>query len=81
MSHGMQKMLLAEQSLGRYSLSIDTKASIFSYWQRLKHSSNNILLREALRCATKYIPFFDIQHNEEINKRCKVKDQQKHLAL
>ena len=35
--------------LGRYPLSIDIKASIFSYWQRLKHSCNNVLLSEAFQ--------------------------------
>ena len=39
--------------LGGYSLSIDIKASIFSYRQRLKHSTNNVLLREAFQYATK----------------------------
>ena len=39
--------------LGWYPLSIDIKASIFSYWQRLKHSTNNVLLREAFQYATK----------------------------
>ena len=34
--------------LRRYPLRIDIKASICSYWQRLKHSTNNVLLREAL---------------------------------
>ena len=60
--------------LGRYPLSIDIKASIFSYWQRLKHSANNVLLREAFQYATKNTPFFNIQQNEEINKTCKVKE-------
>ena len=60
--------------LGWYPLSIDIKASIFSYWQRLKHSANNVLLREAFQYATKNTPFFDIQQNEEINKKCKVKE-------
>lgn len=60
--------------LGRYPLSIDIKASICSYWQRLKHSTNNVLLREAFQYATKNTPFFNIQQNEEINKKCKVKE-------
>ena len=32
------------------------------------------LLREAFQYATKNTPFFNIQQNEEINKRCKVKE-------
>jgi len=60
--------------LGRYPLSIDIKASIFSYGQRLKHSTNNVLLREAFQYATKHTTFFDIQQNEEINKKCKIKE-------
>jgi len=39
--------------LGRYPLNIEINASIFSYWQRLKHSTNNILIREAFQYATK----------------------------
>ena len=35
--------------LGRYPLSIDIKASIFSYWQRLENSCNNVLLSEAFQ--------------------------------
>jgi len=58
--------------LGRYPLSIDIKASIFSYWQRLKHSTNNVLLREAFQYTKKHTTFFDIQQNEEINKKCKI---------
>ena len=60
--------------LGRYPLSIDIKASICSYWQRLKQSTNNVLLREAFQYATKNTPFYNIQQNEEINKKCKVKE-------
>ena len=59
--------------LGRYPLSIDIKASIFSYCQRLKHSTNNVLLREAFQYATKNTPF-NIQQNEEIDKKCKLKE-------
>ena len=32
-----------------------------------------MLLREAFQYATKNTPFFNIQQNEEINKKCKVK--------
>ena len=41
-----------------------------SLTQRLKHSTNNVLLREAFQYATKNTPFFNIQQNEEINKKC-----------
>ena len=54
--------------LGRYPLSIDIKASISSYRQRLKHSCNNVLLREAFQYATTYTPFFDVSINEEITR-------------
>ena len=50
--------------LGRYTLSIGIKASIFSYWQRLRHSCNNVLLREAFQYATKYTPFFNVLTND-----------------
>ena len=33
-----------------------------------------MLLREAFQYATKNTPFFNIQQNEEINKKCKVKE-------
>ena len=49
--------------LGRYPLSIDIKASIFSYWQRLKHTAKNSLLCEAFQYATNYITFFNILNN------------------
>ena len=51
--------------LGRYALSIDI-ASIFSYWQRLKHSCNNVLLSEAFQYATTSTTLFDVVINEEI---------------
>ena len=54
--------------LGRYPLSIDIKASIFSYWQRLKHSCNNVLLSEAFQYATTFTTFFDVLINEEITR-------------
>ena len=54
--------------LGRYPLSIDIKASIFSYWQRLKHSCNNVLLSEAFQYATTSTTFFDVVINEEITR-------------
>ena len=54
--------------LGRYPLSIDMKASIFSYWQRLKHSCNNVLLSKAFQYATTSTTFFDVVINEEITR-------------
>ena len=33
-----------------------------------------MLLRKAFQYATKNSPFFNIQQNEEINKKCKVKE-------
>ena len=54
--------------LGRYPLSIDIKASIFSYWQRLKHSCSNVLLSEAFQYATTSTTFFDAVINEEITR-------------
>ena len=33
-----------------------------------------MLLREAFQYVTKNTPFFNIQQNEEINKKCKVKE-------
>ena len=54
--------------LERYTLSIDIKDSIFSYWQRLKHSCNNVLLSEAFQYATTSTTFFDVVINKEITK-------------
>jgi len=45
--------------LGRYPLSIDIKASISSYWQRLKHSCSNVFLSQAFQYTTTSTPFFD----------------------
>ena len=62
--------------LGRYPLSIDIKAScpIFSSGQRLRHSWNNVLLREAFQYATKYTPFTNVLTNEEITRKYQVKE-------
>ena len=54
--------------LGRILLSIDVKASIFSYRQRLKHSCKNALLSEAFQYATTFTTFFDVVINEEITR-------------
>ena len=60
--------IACKAELGRYPLSIDINASIFSYWQTLKHSCNNILLSEAFQYATTSAPFFDVVINEEITR-------------
>ena len=54
--------------LGRYPLSIDIKASIFNYWQRLKHSCNKVLLSETFQYATTSTTFFGVVINEEITR-------------
>ena len=61
----IEQTAIKRSMVGRYPLSIDIKASIFSYWQRLKHSTNNafFFLSEAFQYVTKYTPFFDIQKN------------------
>ena len=46
--------------LGRYPLR-SIKASIFSYWQRLKHTAKNCLLCEVFQYATNYTTFFNIK--------------------
>ena len=38
----IEQTAIKRSMVGRYPLSIDIKASIFSYWQRLKHSTNNV---------------------------------------
>ena len=51
--------------LGRYPLSIDIKASIFSYWLRLQHGTVNPLLKEAFHHARNHSQFFDVLNNDE----------------
>ena len=46
--------------LGRHPLSIDIKASIFSYWLRLQHKTVNPLLKEAFHHPKNHSQFFDI---------------------
>ena len=46
--------------IGRYPLSIDIKASIFSYWFRLQHETVNPLLKEAFHHARNHNQFFDV---------------------
>jgi len=51
--------------LGQYPLSIDVKASIFSYWLRLQHKTINSLLKEAFHHARNHSQFFDVLNNNE----------------
>ena len=51
--------------LGRYPLSIDIKASIFSYSFRLQHKTVNPLLKEAFHHAKSHSQFFDVLNNDE----------------
>jgi len=44
--------------LGRYPLSIDIKASIFSYWLKLQHKTVNPLLKEVFHHEKKSQPIF-----------------------
>ena len=55
--------------LGRYPLSIDIKASIFSYWQRLQYKTNNPLLNEAFLYAKSHSQFFDILNSDEVIRK------------
>ena len=51
--------------LGQYPLSIDIKASIFSYWLKLQHETVNPLLEEAFHHARNHSQFFDVLNNDE----------------
>ena len=51
--------------LGRYPLSIDIKASIFSYSLRLQHKTVNPLLKEAFHHSKSHSQFFDVLNNDE----------------
>ena len=55
--------------LGRYPLSIDIKASVFSCWQRLQYKTNNPLLNEALLYAKSHNQFFDILNSDEVIRK------------
>ena len=57
--------IASRAELGRYPLSIDIKASLFCYWQRLKHKTNNPLLNEAFLYAKNRGAFFDILNSDE----------------
>ena len=51
--------------LGRHPLTIDIKASIFSYWLRLQHKTVYPLLKEAFHHASNHSQFFDVLNNDE----------------
>ena len=51
--------------LGRYPLSIDVKASLLCYWQRLEQKSDNLLLNEAFIYARNHSQFYDLLNSDE----------------
>ena len=51
--------------LGRYPLSIDIKASLLCYWQRLEQKSDNPLLNEAFIYARNHSQFYDLLNSDE----------------
>ena len=51
--------------LGRYPLSIDIKASLLCYWQRLEQKSDNALLNEAFFYARNHSQFYDLLNSDE----------------
>ena len=51
--------------LGRYHLSIDIKASLLCYWQRLEQKSDNPLLKEAFIYARNHSQFCDLLNSDE----------------
>ena len=51
--------------LGRYPLSIDIKASLLCYWQRLEQKSDNPLLNEAFMYARNHSQFYDLLNSVE----------------
>ena len=55
--------------LGRYPLSIDIKASIFSYWRRLRYKTNNPLFNEAFLYAKSHSKFFDILNSDKVIRK------------
>ena len=64
----LRKLTIAcRAELGRYPLSIDIKASIFSYWLRLQHktANRNLLFKEAFHHARNHSQFFDVLNNDE----------------
>ena len=59
------KNIACRAELGRYPLSIDIKASIYSYSLRLQHKTVNPLLKEAFHLAKSHSQFFDVLNNVE----------------
>ena len=51
--------------LGRYPLSIDIKASLLCYWQRLEQKSDNPLLHEAFIYVRNHSQFYDLLNSGE----------------
>ena len=51
--------------LGRYRVSIDIKASLLCYWQRLEQKSDNPLLHEAFIYARNHSQFYDLLNSDE----------------
>ena len=51
--------------LGRYPLSIDIKASLLCYWQRLEQKSDNPVLNEAFSYARNHSQFNDLLNSDE----------------
>ena len=51
--------------LGRYPLSIDIKASLLCYWQRLEQKSDNPLLNEAFIYARNHSQFYGLLNSDE----------------
>ena len=51
--------------LGRYPLSIDVKASLLCYWQKLEQKSDNPLLNEAFIYARNHSQFYDLLNSDE----------------
>ena len=67
LTHSLTHSLsLCRAELGRYPLCIDIKASIFSYWQRLLHKTDNPLLNEAFCYARRHSQFFDVLKSEQL---------------
>ena len=61
-----QKTKPVEQNrLGRYPLSIDVKASLLCYWQKLEQKSDNPLLNEAFIYARNHSQFYDLLNSDE----------------
>ena len=60
------KQTLCRAELGRYPLSIEIKASLLCYWQRLEQKSDNSLSNEAFIYARNHSHFYDLLNSDEI---------------